>query len=160
MEEHTAVALEMVIELLNRMGMEGAVESFTKEGNICVEISGDAEGILIGKHGRTLEALQMLVNRMVNKRLIESVRVVIDVDHYRVRRANSLAKMVIRVGERAKRVGKPITIGPFNAHDRRIIHITLKEDPLLRTESQGDGAIKKVAIIPEKREGERVGLLE
>ena len=160
MEEQSVMVKEVVIGLLNRMGVESKVETSVREGNVCVEIKGDKEGILIGKHGRTLEALQMIVNRMVNKKLKEPVRVVVDIDEYRIRRATSVAKMVARVAERVKRAGKPITIGPFNAYDRRIIHVALQEDPVLRTESQGEGAVKKVAIIFQKKEGEKIGPLE
>ncbi len=76
-----------------------------KEGYLCLEVEGDREGILIGKHGRTLEALEVLINRMVNKRVKESVRVVLDIDRYRERRAESLGKLADRLGERAKREG-------------------------------------------------------
>jgi spoIIIJ-associated protein len=64
--------------------------------------------------------------------------------------------MAARLGEKVKAVGHGLTIGPFNAHDRRIIHIALKEDPLLRTESLGEGEMKRIKIIPTKQEGERV----
>jgi spoIIIJ-associated protein len=64
--------------------------------------------------------------------------------------------MAIRTGEKAKTKGHVLAIGPFSAHDRRIIHLTLKEDPLLRTESFGEGEMKRVKIIPTKEEGRRV----
>jgi spoIIIJ-associated protein len=61
--------------------------------------------------------------------------------------------MAQRLGEKTKRLGYSITVGPFNAHDRRIIHVTLKEDPSLKTESLGEGDLKKVKIIPMKKDG-------
>jgi spoIIIJ-associated protein len=72
---------------------------------------------------------------MVNNRVKEPVRVVLDIDHYRERRAESLGKLADRLGERAKREGKAIRIGPFNAQERRAIHLALREDPLVKTES-------------------------
>jgi spoIIIJ-associated protein len=90
---------------------------------------------------------------MVNKQLKSSMRVLIDIDDYRKRRSDSMAKMAQRLGERAKRTGHSQTVGPLNAHDRRIIHITLKEDPSLKTESLGEGELKKVKIIPMEKEG-------
>jgi spoIIIJ-associated protein len=90
---------------------------------------------------------------MVNKRLKSALRVVLDIDDYRKRRADSMAQMAQRLGEKAKRAGYSLTIGPFNAYDRRIIHVTLKEDPFLKTESLGEGELKKVKIIPVKKEG-------
>lgn len=139
--------------MLNRMGLKTEVDGFFKEGSILLEIKGDREGILIGKYGRTLEALQMLINRMVNKQLKTSRRVLIDIDDYRKRRADSMFNMAQRLGEKVKKTGHFITVGPFNAHDRRIIHLTLKEDPSIKTESLGEGDLKKIKIIPIKEEG-------
>lgn len=153
MDEEAENAKHMMIELLQRMDIEAEVQESVKEGNICLDISGDKDGILIGKHGRTLEALQILINRMVNKKAKEPVRVVLDIDHYRSRRVDALARMAVQLGERVRTTGSPITIGPFNAHDRRIIHIAIKEDSSLRTESVGDGPVKKITIITTLKEG-------
>jgi spoIIIJ-associated protein len=151
--EEVEIAKELTIGLLERMGVKTEVEGFLKEGNLCLEIKGDQEGVLIGKHGRTLESLQMLINRMVNKRLKGAVRIVLDIDDYRKRRVDTMASIASRLGEKAKRTGHSLTVGPFNSHDRRIIHITLKQDPYLNTESLGEGELKKVKIIPIKRDG-------
>jgi len=151
--EEIEIAKQLTIELLERMGVKTEVEVFLKEGVLYLEIKGDQEGILIGKHGRTLESLQLLINRMVNKRLENAMRVILDIDAYRKRRADSMAQMAQRLGEKAKKTGHSLTVGPFNAHDRRIIHITLKEDPSLKTESLGEGELKKVEIIPTEKEG-------
>ena len=142
------------------MGAKTEVEGFLKEGNLYLNIKGDQEGILIGRHGRTLESLQMLINRMVNKRLKNTLRVVLDIDDYRKRRGDSIAQMAIRLGDKAKRTGHSQTVGPFNAYDRRIIHLTLKEDPSLNTESLGEGELKKVKIIPMKNVGNVLKRLE
>jgi len=151
--EEIEIAKQLTIGLLERMGVKTEVEGFLKEGALYLEIKGDQEGILIGKHGRTLESLQLLINRMVHKRLKNAMRVILDIDDYRKRRADSMAEMAHRLGEKAKGTGHSLTVGPFNAHDRRIIHVTLKEDPSLKTESLGEGELKKVKIIPMKKEG-------
>jgi spoIIIJ-associated protein len=151
--EEIEIAKQLTIGLLERMGIKTEVEGFLKEGNLYLEIKGDQEGILIGKHGRTLESLQMLINRMVNKQLKNSVRVVLDIDDYRKRRSDNIAQMAHRLGEKAKGTGHSLTVGPFNAYDRRIIHLTIKEDPSLETESLGEGELKKIKIIPMKQEG-------
>jgi spoIIIJ-associated protein len=154
-EEEVEVAKGLTTGLIDRMGAKVAVEGFLKEETLYLEIKGDREGILIGRHGRTLESLQILISRMVNKRLAKPFRVVLDIDDYRKRRADTLTKMAVRIGEKAKSKGHPLSIGPFDAHDRRLIHIALKEDPSLRTESLGEGKLKKVTIIPvmSKEEG-------
>lgn len=149
--EEIEIAKELTKGLLERMGVRTEVEGFLKEGNLYIEIKGDQEGILIGKHGRTLESLQMLVNRMVNKRLKNAMRVIVDIDDYRKRRADSVTQMALRLGDEAKRTGHSQVAGLLNAYDRRIIHLTLKEDPFLKTESIGEGELKKVKIIPMKK---------
>ncbi len=148
LEEWVEVARQLMSGLLQRMGIETEVEGALKEGDIYLEVKGDEEGILIGKHGRTLESFQVLINRMVNKQAKRPVRVVLDIAGYKKRRADSLEKMAGRLAENVKRTGRAITIGPFSAHDRRIIHITLKEDPSVKTESLGEGEWKKVRIVP------------
>ncbi len=135
------------------MGVRPEVEGFLKEGALHLEIRGDRESVLIGKHGRTLEALQMLINRMVNKKLKSAIRVTLDIDDYRKRREDNMVQMAHRMGEKARITGRPQTAGPFSAHDRRVIHLTLKEDPFIKTESLGEGELKKIKIIPVKREG-------
>jgi spoIIIJ-associated protein len=156
LEEEIEIAKELMIGLLERIGVAKEVDGFLKEGNIFLEIKGDQEGILIGRHGRTLDSLQILINRMVNKRLKQPVKVVLDIDDYRKRRTDSLTKMAVRLGEKAKRTGYSVTVGPFSAHDRRTIHVALKEDPSLKTESLGEGETKKITIIPKRKEGKRI----
>jgi spoIIIJ-associated protein len=134
--------------LLERVGVKVEVEVVLKEGDLYLEIKGDQEGILIGRHGRTLDSFQFLINRMVNKHLETPVRIILDINGYRKRKTENLKKMAIRIGEKVKSKGRPVTIGPFDAHDRRLIHIALEEDPAVRTESLGEGKFKKITIIP------------
>ena len=150
-EKGIEIAKQLMVGLLERMGVKVEVEGSIKERDIYLEVRADREGILIGKRGRTLEFLQFLINRMVNKQLKEVVKVYLDVNHYKERRADSLTKMATRLGERAKRTSKSITVGPFNGHDRRIIHVALKEDPSLTTESIGEGEMKRIKIIPKSQ---------
>lgn len=150
-EKGIEIATQLMTGLLDHMGIKTEVEGSLKEGEIYLEVKGDKEGVLIGKHGRTLDSLQFIINRMVNKHLKEPVKVYLDVSHYKERRADSLTKMAARLGERVKRTGISVTIGPFNAHDRRIIHVALKEDLSLGTESLGEGEMKKIKIIPKSQ---------
>ena len=152
MEEWVQIARQLMADLLEKMGIETEVEGSIKEGDIYLDIKSDEGGILIGKHGRTLESLQVLVNRMVNKQAKKPMRVVLDVANYKKRRADSLEKMAGRLGENVKGTGKEVTIGPFSAHDRRIIHMALKEDPGVKTVSLGEGEWKKIRIIPGEKE--------
>lgn len=150
-EDGIEIARTLMRELLESMGIKAHVEVSLKGTDLCLDISGEKEEILIGKHGRTLESLQFLFNRMVNKKLKGGIRVFVDVNHYKERRADSLTKMAVRLGERVKRAEKPLTIGPFNSHDRRIIHLALKEEPTLTTESLGEGELKRIRIVPKSQ---------
>jgi spoIIIJ-associated protein len=153
LEGDIEIARQLMMGLLERIGVGTGVEGSFKEGNLYLEIKGDREGILIGRHGRTLDSLQILINRMINKQLKRPIKVILDIDDYRRRRGETLTRMAVRLGEKVKRGGDALTIGPFNAHDRRIIHIALKEDPSLETESFGEGEIKKIIIIPKIKGG-------
>jgi spoIIIJ-associated protein len=150
-EEAIEIARQLMMELLEGMGMKAEVGASLRGEDLYLNIMGDREGILIGKHGRTLESLQFLFNRMVNKQLKEGVKVYIDVNDYKVKRTDSLTKMAARLGEKVKRAEKSLTIGPFNSHDRRIIHLAIKEDPALETESLGEGEMKRIRIIPKSQ---------
>lgn len=156
MGEEVDLAKKLMAGLLERVGVKAEVEVVLKEGDLHLEIKGDQEGILIGRHGRTLDSFQFLINRMVNKHLQTPVRIVLDINDYRKRKTENLKRMAIRIAEKVKSKGRPLTIGPFDAHDRRLIHIALEEDPAVRTESLGEGRLKKITIIPtlsKKEEG-------
>jgi len=97
---------------------------------------------------------------MVNRRVKEPVRVVLDVGGYRKWRRESLGKLAGRLGERAINEGKAVTVGPFNAQERRIIHLALQQDSLVKIESIGEGPLKKISILPRKKAGEGIESLE
>lgn len=145
-----------MMELLKGMGMKAEVGASLRGEDLYLNIMGDREGVLIGKHGRTLESLQFLFNRMVNKQLKEGVKVYIDVNGYKAKRTDSLTKMAARLGEKVKRAEKSLTIGPFNSHDRRIIHLAIKEDTALETESLGEGEMKRIRIIPKNQKNQNL----
>jgi spoIIIJ-associated protein len=115
---------------------------------ILLEIEGDKTGLLIGKRGQTLDALQYLVNKIVNRGSEGGKRIEVDMEAYRHRREQSLRNMALRLGEKAKKKKKPITIEAMNAHDRRIVHLTLKNDQALETKSVGKGELRKLVIHP------------
>ena len=115
-----------------------------------LRVKGDNPALLIGKHGQTLEAIQYLVEKIVNKNSEQRIRIQIDVEGYLENRQASLQKLVGRLAKKAKQTGKPVTIGQMNAYDRRIVHLALKDDSEVRTKSIGNGYIKKVMIFPRK----------
>ena len=162
MEAWVEDAKQLIKGLLERMRAEAEVKTVLHDRDLLVDIQGDREGLLIGKGGRTLDALQTLISRMINKQHDGSVRVVIDIDGYKKRRSESLTRMAMRSGEIVRATGKAVVVGPFTAQDRRVIHLALQESPHVTTESmgEGEGNIKKIRIIPKKKEGGEVRSLE
>ena len=119
-------------------------------GGPVIDLSGEDSGLLIGRRGQTLQALQFLVTLIVRKKLGEDVRVVLDVENYRQRRENSLRDMAAKVATRVAQTNRSITLEPMPPADRRIIHTSLAEHPGVRTESAGEGENRKVTIIPRR----------
>ncbi len=131
--------------------MEGTrVNAEPSDGVITLNIEGDRSGLLIGRKGRTLDALQYVVHKIVNKTLARRTQVIVDVENYRQRRRDSLIQMSLRMGDKAKRFGKPVSTNALSPRDRRIVHLALKDDKGLDTRSRGEGLMKKVLIIPKR----------
>ena len=145
-----ALAKETLENILALIPVETSVNADQVDGNIALTIEGDKSGLLIGRKGKTLDALQFIVNRIVNKTLDKRIRVVVDSENYRQRRRDSLTQMALRMGDKAKRIGKPVTTNPLNPRERRIIHLALQEDGRLNTKSKGEGLLKKAVIFPKR----------
>ena len=111
-------------------------------------IAGDTSGVLIGRRGQTLDALEYLINRIVARDEDGSARIAVDSQNYRARRREALVELAQRVAERARRRGKTVTLNPMSPRDRRIIHLALRNDPSLITRSSGKGYFRKLLIIP------------
>lgn len=147
-------AREILETLLARMQEKAAVSAHQEDDRISLRIETDDAGLLIGKQGQTLDALQYLVTKMVAKKSRRKVRITIDVEAYRARHNEALAHMAQKYGEKVKRSGRPVTLSPMNPYDRRIVHMALQDDKGLKTMSRGEGLYKKVVISPaRKKEG-------
>jgi spoIIIJ-associated protein len=146
-----SIAKDALENILKLIPMEGTtVSAAQNDGTIALNIEGDTSGLLIGRKGRTLDALQFIVNKIVNKALEKRTQVVVDSENYRQRRRESLIQMANRMGEKAKNIGKPVVTNLLNPHDRRIVHMALRDDVSLDTKSRGDGILKKILIIPKR----------
>ncbi len=106
--------------------------------------------MLIGKRGKTLEAIQLIVEKVINKKNEKRSRTLVDVEGYIEKRKSYLKNLAKSLAEKCKRFGKPMSLGEMNAHDRRIIHITLKNDRDVGTRSKGEGVLRKIVIFPKK----------
>ncbi len=144
-------ASQILEQLLERIGESATVSAHQEDDRISLRIETEDPGLLIGKQGQTLEALQYLVTKMLAKQTHRKVRVVIDIESYRARHNDALTHLALKYGEKVKRSGRPITLNPMNPYDRRIIHLALQSDKDLKTMSRGEGLYKKVVIYPAKR---------
>jgi len=148
-ENDVTFAKRTLEEILALIPVEATIAASRGEGGINLRIQGDRSGLLIGRKGKTLDALQFLVNKIVSKALDKKIDVVIDSENYRRRREDSLTQLALKMGDKAKRIKKPVTTNPMNPHDRRLVHLALKDDEHLETRSRGEGLLKRVVIIPK-----------
>lgn len=150
------MAREVLETLLSRMEVVASVACESRpplgggEGVISLDVSGDDLGILIGRRGQTLSALQYVVRLILAHQTQARVPVVIDVEGYKQRRYEALQALAHRMAEQVKSRGRPFTLEPMLAYERRIIHLTLADDPNVTTESVGEGETRKVVIMPRK----------
>jgi spoIIIJ-associated protein len=147
---------------IGRDVLQRIVSSITSDAKISVEensdrvllkVAGGNAAVLIGKKGQTLEAIQSIVEKVVNKHNNRSqkIRVQVDVEGYLETRKTNLEKLAARLADKSKRIRKPISLGQMSAYDRRIVHMALKDDPDVRTKSRGEGYLRKLVIFPKKK---------
>ena len=139
----------IVQTLIARMGLDGSIISLRHtEDNIVVELQSTDTGMLIGKHGRTLDALQFLVNLFVNSKQKEHTRIMLDAESYREKRQESLTRLAQGVAARVHRSRQPVALDYMNPYERRIVHLALEDDERVYTKSDGTGVYKRVRVIP------------
>jgi spoIIIJ-associated protein len=114
-------------------------------------VSGEEAGSLIGRRGQTLDALQYIARLMLTRKLDTQASLIIDIENYRLRRYEDLRAMAINVAEQVKSQKTSIRLEPMTAYERRIVHMTLANDPDIATESTGDGESRKVVVFPKKK---------
>ncbi len=143
-------------EILKRMGIEASIELREEGDRQVLDIKGVEAGLVIGKKGQTLEALQFLVGKIVHRGFEGDAAasrgqikpIVIDSGGYRARREEALVELANRLGQKARHTGRTITVNPMSPHERRIIHITLDKVPGVTTRSEGEGIFRRLLIIP------------
>lgn len=153
------LASAMLSELLRLMGVQATVRGHyatdgmrdkTEEPALVLDIVGNDLGILIGRRGETLTALQYVTRLMVNHKLGRWVNVIVDVEEYKNRRERTLQQLAVRTAERVAATGRTLALEPMPARERRIIHLTLRDHPEVTTLSVGEGEYRKVTVVPKK----------
>jgi spoIIIJ-associated protein len=157
-DREAEMAREVLQELLTHMGIEATIDIYRAEQSLpdeeipwVLDVHGRDLGILIGRRGETLNALQYVTRLIVSRETQQRANIVIDVEGYKARRESALRKLALRMAKQVKQRGRPITLEPMPPNERRIIHITLREDQSVTTESVGTGDQRKVTIFPVSR---------
>ncbi|MBL0714460.1 MAG: KH domain-containing protein [Desulfosarcina sp.] len=151
METVFQTSQEMLRRIVDAISPEADIKVQQTNDKIRFNIEGGEAGILIGKRGQTLEAIQVLVEKAVRRLNGHHIRVAIDVEGYLKNKETNLIRTAERVAQRVKSKGRPASIGFMNAQDRRIIHLALKNDSAVRTQSVGDGSYRKLMVYPKRR---------
>jgi len=146
-EEAVKVVTEILDTLLELLGVTGNVEILSDEIPLDLDIKGDDLGILIGRRGQTLAALEYITKLMVVGRLKAWIPLTLDVAGYKKRRRDSLQKLALYLAEQVKSRSHAITMEPMPADERRIVHLTLADNPDVTTQSMGEGENRKVVIL-------------
>ena len=155
--EFEGKVIDFTVGLLDRMGFPAQVKvNFREEGRVGLDIESDGSGILIGKQGKTLEALQFIVNLAAGRMNAEPSRIVLDTQDYRSRRERSLIRMANQVAEQVRRSRGSQLLEPLNPFERRLIHTSLARYGDIETISEGDGLYKRIRVICRtERDGRR-----
>lgn len=139
--------------------LQKIIDSITEDAKITIDersnktiynVVGGNPALLIGKRGKTLEAIQLIVEKVINKKNEKRSRTLVDIEGYMEKRNSYLKSLAKRLADKCKRFGKPVSLEEMNAHDRRIVHITLKIDKEVGTRSKGEGVLRKIVIFPKK----------
>ncbi|GEM_PF-3129939 len=154
--ERDAEAEQMVAKLLDYFlaSMGVVAETFVRDeldnGSLVFEIEGADAGLLIGRRGETLQALQFVVRMITNRQLGRKAYIIIDVESYRERRAEMLRNLARRTAGRVATSARPASLEPMSPAERRIIHMALADHPRVRTESEGEGNRRRVVVLPKR----------
>jgi spoIIIJ-associated protein len=152
-EEATAVAQNLIAELLHLLRLEATVdilEPLSEEEALSFDIKGDDLGVLIGRRGQTLASFQYIVRLMVAQRLSSWMSLTVDVEGYKKRRIESLHSLALQLADRVSSNGQSMTMEPMPADERRVVHLALTDHPDVTTQSMGEGEGRKVAILPKR----------
>jgi spoIIIJ-associated protein len=153
-------AAQTLQELLDKMRIKAHVvfrwdvyetRGEESEVRLVLDVRGDDLGVLIGRRSETIDALQYLTRLIVSREVERPFNLIVDVEGYKTRRENQLRQLAQRMAERVASTRKPVALEPMPPHERRIVHITLREHPSVTTESVGRGDKRKVTIIPRSR---------
>lgn len=142
---------EIIHSIFKKMGVDVAIVEFHEgESKVYAELESSNSGLIIGKKGKTLEAVQFLVNLIANHQNQSDKKIILDIEGYRAKRERSLKTLSRNIAAKVSRSGKPYTMEPMNPFERRLIHLTLQNDKRVVTRSEGQGIYRKVKVFPRR----------
>ncbi len=150
-EESIDLGTEALQKMADLITDDAKVTSDTTSDRLTLSIEGGNAGILIGRKGQTLDAMQFLTDKIINRKSDARVRVKVDIEGYMETRKANLKHLAYKMADKAKKTGRPATINQMSAQDRRIVHLALKDDNKVRTQSMGDGYYRRLVIFPKKK---------
>ncbi|SDG58035.1 spoIIIJ-associated protein [Selenomonas sp. WCT3] len=155
-EEQAKIAEKFLQDVFQTMKLDVKIERGESEEGVLFQLIGENLGILIGKHGQTLDSLQYLANLAANRGISENrARIIIDIENYRSRREDTLVRLAGHLAEKACRIGEEVHLEPMNRHERKIIHMALQDNRRVSTYSAGDEPRRYVVIAPKRRRRSR-----
>ncbi len=145
-------ARQTLQDILDRIPAEVEVKGSVVNGSIYLDIQGDKSGLLIGKRGQTLDALQHLINKIINRESYGNgkVEVIVDLEDYRRRKQETLKEIALKMSRKAKKSLKPVSLNPMPANERRLVHLILAEDREVYTKSYGEGPLRRIIVYPRR----------
>ena len=152
LSEEGRLAYDFLKNVTEKMGVSIDIMVTQDEDHLNVSMMGDTRGILIGRRGDTLDALQYLTSLEVNKHRDGYLRVSLDTENYRARREEALTKLALRMAGKARKTGHKVTLEPMNPYERRILHSALQSSPYVTTHSEGEEPYRRVIITLKGRE--------
>ncbi len=156
-EEIIAGCMDSLQKIVDAITSDAEISVERNSHRILFNIKGGNAGVLIGKKGQTLEAIQYIIEKIANKQNDLNRRIQVDVEGYLKTRQENLERLASRLAQKSVRTGKPMNIGQMNPHDRRIVHLFLKNNSAVRTQSIGEGLYRKLIIFPRKKGKNRRG---
>lgn len=142
-------AKEILMNIFKRMEVQVEITDIKEGSNrIYIELESSQSGLIIGKQGKTLEAIQFLLNLIVSNKTGTDNKIILDIESYRDKREKALRRLSKDIAHKVIRTGKPWTLEPMNPFERRLIHLTLQNDSRVSTKSEGDGIYRKVKVFP------------
>lgn len=150
-EESSALGVETLQKIADLITEGAKVSAKIERDRLTLFIEGGNSGILIGRKGQTLDAMQFLTDKIINRKSEARVRVRVDIEGYMETRKSNLQHLAYKMADKAKKTGRPATINQMSAQDRRIVHLALKDDTKVRTQSMGEGYYRRLVIFPKKK---------